>query len=251
MRIIILYNSSLSAFDQHVLRHICETAELSIVGIVINTKRKPGTLQKIKRELRKGRGGYVIVQSIRAVIGKVKKSDSCRTIDYATEYRVPYLETNTLYTQEVYDWIKTINPEILFLRGFGIIKEPILSIAPYGVLSYHHADIYRYRGGPPLFWELYHNEKEAGITLQILDAGLDTGTIVLQRFVPIKRESWNALREKVYKESEPMAAEALLLLKKQAPGRNPIGARGKLYTLPDLRQWLMLQVKIASRNLLK
>lgn len=249
MRIILLCNSYLTAFDQNVLRHIRENAELSIVGMLINIKGKPGTLKRVKRELRKGRGGYVLIQIIRAIINKLKKSNSRLAVEYANELKVPYLKTNTLYSQLVYDWLKVKTPEILLLRGFGIIKEPILSIAPFGVLSYHHADITKYRGGPPFFWELYNNEKEAGITLQVLDVGLDTGTIVLQRVVPIKHESWTSLRRKVYLESESMAAEALLKLKKSGPVKNPIGPKGTLYTLPNLRQWLSLQYKVLWRKI--
>ncbi|MBX2894284.1 MAG: hypothetical protein KF763_02495 [Cyclobacteriaceae bacterium] len=251
MRIILLCNSHLSAFDQKVLNHINKYAELRIVGIVINTKPKPGILQRLKRELRKGRGGYVVVQSARAVLSKFKKNDSIHAVDYSNRLSIPYFETQTLYTPGVFQWISKLNPEILFLRGFGVIKDPILNIAPYGVLSYHHADITKYRGGPPLFWELFYNEKEAGITLQILDEGLDTGTIVLQKFVPIKNDTWSSLKRKAYLESEPMAAEALLMLKKMNPFRNPIGTRGKLLTLPNLRQWLGLQAKIAFRSVLR
>lgn len=251
MRIILLCNSYLSSFDQRVLYHIQQHAELKIVGVLINTKPKPGMVQRIKRELRRGRGGYVLVQSVRAVLTKFKKSDSISSVDYSRKLDVPYLETQTLYTPEVYQWINNLNPDILFLRGFGIIKDPILNIAPYGVLSYHHADITKYRGGPPLFWELFHKEKEAGITLQILDEGLDTGTIVLQKFVPITRDSWSSLRKKAYLKSEPLAAEALLMLKKADPYRNPIGTRGKLFTLPNFRQWLGLQAKIAVRSVLR
>lgn len=251
MRIILLCNSHLASFDQRVLHHIQQHTELQIIGMLINTKRKAGIVKRIKRELRKGRGGYVLVQSLRALLNKFKKNYSIRSVDYAGKIGIPYVETNTLYTQEVYQWINAQKPDVLFLRGFGIIKDPILNIVPYGVLSYHHADIQKYRGGPPLFWELFHNEKQAGITLQILDAGLDTGTVVLQKFVPIKRDSWSSLRKKVYQESEPMAAEALLKLKSSAPLRNPIGAQGKLFTLPNLRQWLGLQAKVAVRRVLR
>lgn len=251
MKIIVLCNNHLSSFDQNVLHHILQRAELKISGLVINTKRKPGMVQRIKRELQKGRGGYVFVQILQAVLNKFKKSTVIRAVDYAARLGVPYLETNTLYAKEVYDWINNRKPNILFLRGFGIIKDPILSIAPHGVLSYHHADIKKYRGGPPLFWELFHNEKEAGVTLQILDEGLDTGTIVLQQFIPITNESWGSLRKKVYHVSEPMAAEALIVLNKAEPFRNPIGTRGKLFTLPNFQQWLTLQIKVAIRMFLR
>ena len=245
MEILLLSNSLLNEFDQTVLGHIKKYPELKLCGALINIRKKPGALQRIKRELRKGRGGYVLVQMVNTLVGEFARNKSIRARDFSTSQNIPFYETSTLYSKEVEQWINLIKPDILLLRGFGIIKEPILSIAPFGVLSYHHADIKKYRGGPPVFWELFNGEKEIGVTVQLLDAGLDTGTIVIQKILPIsKADTLNSLRMRVYKESESMAAEALLALSKTGPFRNPVGVKGKLYSLPDLRQWIYLQFKI-------
>ena len=54
-------------------------------------------------------------------------------------------------------------PDVLLrIGGFGIVKEPLLSLCRAGVLSYHHGDMRRYRGQPPAFWELYHGERSIG-----------------------------------------------------------------------------------------
>jgi folate-dependent phosphoribosylglycinamide formyltransferase PurN len=245
MRIVLLCNQYLSSFDQAVLNCINNESELHIVGALINTRPKPSIVQRIKRELKRGRGGYVFIQIINALLKKGSHGNNFKTMEYCQRHNLKALETNTLYRSEVYEWINLIKPDILFLRGFGIINEPILSIAPYGVLSYHHADINKYRGGPPVFWEMYNDEKEVGITIQILDAGLDTGTVVLQRFVPLtKGESWSFVKKKVYLESESMAADAFLKLLLNPPFKSPIGPKGKLYTLPNLAQWVYLQAKV-------
>jgi methionyl-tRNA formyltransferase len=134
--------------------------------------------------------------------------------------------------------------------GYGIIKEPILSIPPFGILSYHHGDMRKYRGQPPAFWELYNNEKEMGITVQILNSGLDCGIPVVEKTVEIrKNDTLKMLFNRAMKESESMMHEALKML--ENPGFHPakIESFGKVYTLPDLGQWLKLNIKGLLRRL--
>ena len=69
----------------------------------------------------------------------------------------------------------------LILRfGFNIIRGEILQAAKFGVWSFHHDDELRYRGGPPCFWEIYHQDPTTGSILQRLTDRLDGG-IVLRR----------------------------------------------------------------------
>jgi hypothetical protein len=64
--------------------------------------------------------------------------------------------------------------------GFNIIRGGILKAARYGVWSFHHGDERRYRGSPPCFWEVYHDDPVTGTILQRLTNRLDGG-IVLKR----------------------------------------------------------------------
>ena len=249
MRILLLCDSVLSAFDLSVLDEICRHSQLQIVGAVINAKQKPGAMQRVKRELRRGRGGYVIVQ-IASKLFRRSNEKSKAAAEYCKERGIPSTAATSLYNEQTLAWMRAQAADVMFLRGFGIIREPVLSLTPFGVLSYHHGDLRKYRGGPPAFWELYNGEKEMGITMQILDEGLDTGTIVLQRSVGIKKsDSWKALRMRAYEASVSMAAEALLKLASTGPVKAPEGAKGRLYTLPNLRQWLYLQLEVVLRKL--
>jgi methionyl-tRNA formyltransferase len=249
MRILLLCERVLSRFDLSVLDEMSRYPQLKIVGAVINARQKPTAIQRVKRELRKGRGGYVIVQ----IVGKlIKKRDekASLAVEYCKENSIPNISITSLYEEEAVAWLRAKEADVILLRGFGIIREPLLSLTPYGVLSYHHGDLRKYRGGPPAFWELYNDEKEMGVTMQILDEGLDTGTIVLQRSIAIRKsDSWKTLRERAYEASTSMAAEALLTLASTGPMRAPEGTKGRFYTLPNLRQWLYLQLKIILRRL--
>jgi len=62
--------------------------------------------------------------------------------------------------------------------GFGIIRGPILDVPRYGIWSYHHGDLDKYRGIPPGFWEIYHADPVSGVTLQRLTERLAAGVVL-------------------------------------------------------------------------
>lgn len=248
MRVLLLCDNLLSSFDCAVIDSLRSSPDIDLLGAVVNTRSKGSFLKRARREWQKGRGGFIVVQAARTIARKFSKQKSVNAFNFLGSLAV--INTESLYRDEVYEWIRAQMPDCLLLRGFGIIKEPILSIAPFGVLSYHHGDLTRYRGGPPAFWELYNNESQIGITLQVLEKGVDTGTIVLQRFFPIaKNDTWSSLRKRIYDGSAHLAAEALLQLRSRGPIRDPVGPVGKLFTLPSFSQWINLQFKIAYRRI--
>jgi hypothetical protein len=74
--------------------------------------------------------------------------------------------------------IKSAKLDVILRFGFRVIKGEILNCAKYGVWSFHHDDSRYYRGGPPLFWEIYERNPVSGTILQILDDSLDGGRIL-------------------------------------------------------------------------
>jgi hypothetical protein len=64
--------------------------------------------------------------------------------------------------------------------GFDILAGEILSAARYGVWSYHHGDEQRFRGAPPGFWEIFHDEPSTGVLLQRLTERLDNGSVLFK-----------------------------------------------------------------------
>lgn len=82
------------------------------------------------------------------------------------------------FAEEDLQRVRAANLDVLLRFGFRIIKGGILSVARYGVWSYHHGDNREYRGGPPLFWEIYERNPVSGTVLQILTEKLDGGKVI-------------------------------------------------------------------------
>lgn len=102
------------------------------------------------------------------------------------------------------------NADLAIRFGFGFLVGPILSELRYGVLSYHHGDIRKYRGQPMGFWEFVHGEDTAGITVQQLTEDLDAGKIAAIKTVAIADLStWESIKYRLFKESEDMLATAV------------------------------------------
>jgi methionyl-tRNA formyltransferase len=67
------------------------------------------------------------------------------------------------------------------LYGTNIIKESVFGIPRLGSINLTKDSRRVYRGGPTVFWELFNDEKELGITIILSAAKVDTGDIILQK----------------------------------------------------------------------
>ena len=250
IKVFILCEQNLDSFRQQVFTTLIEAPDIELVGVGVNFRKRKSGLQKIKRELKKGRGGYVIVQVVRKVASKLRKNKSLGASELLAEdffdgVGVPLYRIQKLFSPETTNLIEESGADCVYLNGFGIIREPLLSLCRFGVISYHHGDLRYYRGGPPAFWELYHGAKEIGVTLQILSPQLDAGKVVLMRHFSItKGKGWGYHKHLIYKGSVSMVVEGLRGLAQGSLSPQLPSELGKVYTLPKLRQWLILHFKV-------
>ena len=103
--------------------------------------------------------------------------------------------------------IAAYRPDVLLRFGFGILKGDILSLPRYGVWSYHHGDEEKYRGQPPVFWEMYEGGTVVGALLQRLTERLDAGFILQKGWFPVTRGSLSATLDSVLLGSAGWAAQ--------------------------------------------
>ncbi|HHY05807.1 MAG TPA: methionyl-tRNA formyltransferase [Clostridia bacterium] len=87
------------------------------------------------------------------------------------------------------DFIKTLQelkPDLIIVAAFGqILPEAILTLPKYGCLNVHASLLPRYRGAAPLQRALMAGEKKTGVTIMLMEQGLDTGDILTQAEVEI------------------------------------------------------------------
>jgi len=82
--------------------------------------------------------------------------------------------------------LQELNPEAIVVVGYGrIIPQWMIDLPPLGNINLHSSLLPKYRGAAPIQWAIASGETVTGVTTMRIDAGLDTGDILLQREVPI------------------------------------------------------------------
>jgi methionyl-tRNA formyltransferase len=88
---------------------------------------------------------------------------------------------------ETVELLKRLAPELMVVVGYGqIIPQTIIDLPKYGILNVHASLLPRYRGAAPIQWAIASGEMQTGVTIMLIDAGLDTGDMLLKTSVPIK-----------------------------------------------------------------
>jgi methionyl-tRNA formyltransferase len=88
---------------------------------------------------------------------------------------------------EFRDQLTAIAPDAIIVVGYGrIIPQWMIDLPRLGNLNLHASLLPRYRGAAPIQWAIANGESVTGVTTMRIDAGLDTGDILLQREVPIR-----------------------------------------------------------------
>lgn len=106
---------------------------------------------------------------------------------HAIEKGYPIEQPRTLRTEEAIDNIRKYNPDCIVVVAYGaLIPEAILAIPDYGVINIHGSLLPYYRGAAPIQRALWNGEKITGATIMQLDAGMDTGPILLTSSFPIE-----------------------------------------------------------------
>src|ERR1700691_3529543 len=85
--------------------------------------------------------------------------------------------------------LSELKPDAIIVVGYGrIIPQWMLDLPPLGNINLHASLLPKYRGAAPIQWAIARGETVTGVTTMKIDAGLDTGDVLLQREIPIAAE---------------------------------------------------------------
>ena len=102
---------------------------------------------------------------------------------------IPVHQPERVRRPEAVAQLQGLAPEAMVVVGYGqIIPQNVIDIAPLGILNVHASLLPKYRGAAPVQWAIARGETETGVTTMRIDAGLDTGDILLQAKTPIDAE---------------------------------------------------------------
>lgn len=98
----------------------------------------------------------------------------------ALQYNIEIFQPKTLKTDEAYEKIASYEPDFIVVAAYGkILPQRVLDIPVYGCVNLHGSLLPKYRGAAPIQWSVINGEKKTGLTSMLMDAGLDTGDILL------------------------------------------------------------------------
>ena len=100
----------------------------------------------------------------------------------AIELGLPVYQPEKIRPPEVYEELKSLSPEAIVIVGYGkIIPQHIIDLPRHGCINLHASLLPKYRGAAPVNWAIIRGETVTGVTTMKIDAGLDTGDILLVR----------------------------------------------------------------------
>ncbi len=89
-------------------------------------------------------------------------------------------------TTEFADQIRHIEPDLIIVIAYGhLLSKEILKLPKFGAINVHASLLPKYRGPAPIQWAIINGDSQTGITTMFMDAGMDTGDMLLSRAEPI------------------------------------------------------------------
>ena len=174
------------------LRYLIKTLpkHSKIIGCVVNSVspfgKKETFFQKAKKTYDIFGMNFFLHYAIKFLKNKFNVQKNVRKLLKNNSIKEIILEKHINHEESV-NKIKKFQPDLLLsILGNQIFREPIINLAPKGCLNLHTALLPKYRGLMPSFWVLKNNEKYTGVSVFLVDRGIDSGPIIVQKKVEIK-----------------------------------------------------------------
>jgi methionyl-tRNA formyltransferase len=101
--------------------------------------------------------------------------------DTALKLGLPVYQPERVRRPEAVEYLRGIGAEAMVIVGYGqIIPQNVIDLAPRGIINVHGSLLPKYRGAGPVQWALVNGETRTGVTTMRIDAGLDTGDMLLK-----------------------------------------------------------------------
>ena len=143
--------------------------------------------------------------------GRGKQLQASPVKQAALAANVPVLQPEKLRAVGVFDQLAALTPDLIVVAAFGqILRQNVLDLPRFGCINVHASLLPRWRGAAPIQAAVRAGDAQTGITIMKMDAGLDTGPMLLKRTVPITREdTGETVHDKLAAIGGPLLIEAL------------------------------------------
>jgi len=238
---------------KHFLTKLEEHPEIELLGVFCQANSQ--SLGAVFTDLWKRRGilslplfaTWLINKAIRFLLYPREELDLNRKLKGIGE-RIHFIPN--IHAPQVLEQIKLLEPDLGLIYGSPILKPELFEIPKLGTLGIHHGKVPEYRGNKTTFWMMYNGEKYAGVTIQKVNKGLDTGTIVKTGEVNAYRRSYQTVFHELEALGIELYVQAILDVKHGVAKYKPqTGIKGKLYRNPKLGDFIRFWGRQFKRQL--
>jgi methionyl-tRNA formyltransferase len=126
-------------------------------------------------------------------------------------------QPESIKSEEASEFLRKIAPDAIVIIAFGqIIPARLISLPRYGWINLHASLLPKYRGAAPIAWAIANGETTTGLTTMRIDAGMDTGPIVLREGISIHAdETAPELAARMAQAGAPLVLESMRLLEEE------------------------------------
>jgi methionyl-tRNA formyltransferase len=118
--------------------------------------------------------------------GRGRKLQASAVKEWAVAQAIPVYQPLNFKNPETLAELSALNPDVLVVIAYGLIlPNTVLDIPKLGCVNVHASLLPRWRGASPIQQAILHGDKESGITIMQMDAGMDTGALLHQVSCPI------------------------------------------------------------------
>lgn len=172
------------AFALPSLRHLIAQPDFQVVGVITQPDRP------------RGRGGEMSASPVK---------------EAALEASLAVYQPEKIKSESAHDYFKRVAPDVAVIIAYGqIIPATLIAIPRLGWINLHGSLLPKYRGAAPVHWAIVNGETRTGITTMQIDAGLDTGPMLLKHEVSIgPDETSPELAARLAEAGAPLIVETL------------------------------------------
>jgi methionyl-tRNA formyltransferase len=99
----------------------------------------------------------------------------------AEQHAIPVFQPERIRRPEAVARLRDVAPDVMVVVGYGqIIPQTVIDIAPLGIINLHASLLPELRGAAPIQWAIVRGYERTGVTAMRIDAGLDTGDVLLR-----------------------------------------------------------------------
>ena len=140
--------------------------------------------------------------------GRGKKLTPSPVKQLAVEHDIPVLQPETLKGDAIRAELAALQPDVMVVVAYGLlIPQAILDIPRYGCINIHGSLLPRWRGAAPIQRAIEAGDSETGVGIMQMEAGLDTGPVLLEKRTPISDDDTGG---SVHDRLAALGAEALI-----------------------------------------